>query len=434
MPLVGETQLQPVNFLENYARGLEIGTARRKLQEEQVARIQAAEQEKVLNELYERATGPTGQINTNQLVRGMAQQGFGTRIPGALAAQAEVEQKTAQTRKAQADAAKIERENKIEGARQLYDILGVAEDDDSWQQVYNQAQQAGLDLTNVPQKWNPVWVKNAQRRALGYAKFLENERESEKVDIQRGELNLSRQRLAFERNKDNWMRANPEYDLKETALGYVAVNKRNPSDTRMVMVDGKPATGAVSQKATEDQLKTAYNADRMLSAGEVIGRALEENPSAERPGFWETTVENTPFIRGAVNFTRDDQRQQIAAAQVQLADALLYLATGAAYNELQYTNNQNAVIPAFSDSDAAIRAKRKLFLDQVAAAKRRAAAAWTPEHEEIYKGMLKMYDTPLAPPPGATKELLADPSPEAQREFDEAFGAGAAAKVLKAKK
>jgi hypothetical protein len=172
----------------------------------------------------------------------------------------------------------------------------------------------------------------------------------------------------------------------------------------------------------------------MLSAGEVIGNALKENPSAEKPGFFETVVGSTPFIKGAVNFVRDDQRQQIAAAQVQLADALLYLATGAAYNELQYTNNQNAVIPAFSDGAPAIKTKRKLFLDQVAAAKRRSAVAWTPEHEAIYKDMLKMYDTPLAPPPGAMKELLADPSPEARKEFDEEFGAGAADKVLNPKK
>ncbi len=347
---------------------------------------------------------------------------------------ADVFEAVGKAEKARSDALKAERERRIEESRQLYDILGTAEDDDSWGQVYSQAQQAGLDLTNVPQKFNPLWSKNARRSALGYIKFLENERENEKLGVQKGELKLSQDRLAFERNQEAWKRANPEYDLKETALGYIAVNKRNPSDTQMVMIDGKPATGAVSQKATEDQLKTAYNADRMLSAGDVIGRALQENPSAEKPGFFETVVGNTPFISGAVNFTRDDQRQQIAAAQVQLADALLYLATGAAYNELQYTNNQNAVIPAFSDGAPAIKTKRKLFLDQVAAAKRRSAAAWTPEHEAIYKDMLKMYDTPLAPPPGALKELQADPSPEARKEFDEEFGAGAADKVLNPKK
>lgn len=347
---------------------------------------------------------------------------------------ADVFEAVGKAEKARSEALKTERERRIEESRQLYDILGTAEDDNSWTQVYSQAQQAGLDLTNVPQKFNPLWSKNARRSALGYIKFLENERENEKLGVQKGELKLSQDRLAFERNQEAWKRANPEYELKETALGYVAVNKRNPSDTKMVMIDGKPATGAVSQKATEDQLKTAYNADRLLSAGDVIGNALKENPSAEKPGFFETVVGNTPFIKGAVNFTRDDQRQQIAAAQVQLADALLYLATGAAYNELQYTNNQNAVIPAFSDGAPAIKTKRKLFLDQVAAAKRRAAAAWTPEHEAIYKDMLKMYDTPLAPPPGAMKELLADPSPEARKEFDEEFGAGAADKVLNPKK
>jgi hypothetical protein len=338
-------------------------------------------------------------------------------------------------RKAQTDAEQTELKNRIENSQALYDILGTAEDDDSWKGVYDQAKSAGLDMTNVPTTFNRLWSANARRQAQGYGKYLENQLEARKVGVSEGTLQQSKDRLAFERDQDQWKRNNPEYDLKETALGFVAVNKRNPSDVRMVTGgDGKPLMGAVAQKATEDQLKTAYNANRMLSAGDVIGKALKVNPNAEKPGFWETVVGNTPFISGAVNFTRDDERQQIAAAQIQLADALLYLATGAAYNKLQYDNNQEAIIPQFSDGAGTIKAKRKLFLDQVEAAKNRSASAWTDEHEKIYKDMLQMYDTPLAPPPGAIKDLLADPSAEAIKEFDEAFGEGAATKLLKPKK
>ena len=53
-------------------------------------------------------------------------------------------------RKAQTDAAQTELENKIENSKALYDILGTAEDDNSWQGVYSQAKSAGLDMTNVP--------------------------------------------------------------------------------------------------------------------------------------------------------------------------------------------------------------------------------------------------------------------------------------------
>lgn len=338
-------------------------------------------------------------------------------------------------RKAQTDAAQTELENKIKNSRSLYDILGTANDDNSWQEVYNQAKNAGLNMTGVPTKFNRLWSANARQQAQGYTKYLENQLEERKVGVSEGTLKQSQDRLAFERSQEDWKRANPEYDLKETALGFVAVNKRNPSDVRVVTgSDGKPLTGAVSQKATEDQLKTSYNAARMLSAGEVIGQALKAKPGAEKPGFFETVVGSTPFIKGAVNFVRSDERQQIAAAQIQLADALLYLSTGSAYNDLQYTNNQNAVIPQFSDGAGTIKAKRKLFLDQVEAAKVRSAAAWTDDHEKTYKEMLQMYDAPLAPPVEAVQLLQSDPSPEARKEFDEAFGEGAAAKILGNKK
>lgn len=337
-------------------------------------------------------------------------------------------------RKAQTDAAQTELENRIKNSRSLYDILGTAKDDDSWQGVYNQAKSAGLDMTGVPTTFNRLWSANARQQAQGYTKYLENELEQRKLGVSEGTLKVSQDRLAFEQKQDQWKRENPEYDLKETALGFVAVNKRNPSDVRVVTgSDGKPLAGAVAQKATEDQLKTAYNANRMLSAGEVIGQALKAKPEAEKPGFFETVVGSTPFIKGAVNFIRSDERQQIAAAQVQLADALLYLATGAAYNKLQYDNNQDAIIPQFSDGAGTIKAKRKLFLDQVEAAKNRSASAWTDDHEKTYKEMLQMYDAPLAPPVEAVQLLQSDPSPEARKEFDEEFGAGAAAKILNKK-
>ena len=337
-------------------------------------------------------------------------------------------------RKAQTDAAQTELENRIKNTQSLYDILGTAEDDNSWQGVYNQAKSAGLDMTGVPTKFDRLWTANARRQAQGYTKYLQNQLEERKVEVSEGTLQQSKDRLAFERSQEDWKRANPEYDLKETALGFVAVNKRNPSDVRMVMGgDGKPLMGAVGQKATEDQLKTSYNAARMLSAGEVINQALKAKPAAEKPGFFETVVGSTPFIKGAVNFVRSDERQQIVAAQKQLADAMLYLATGAAYNQLQYDNNQEAIIPQWSDGPGTLKAKRKLYVDQAEAAKVRSGAAWTDDHEKTYQEMLKMYDAPLAPPIEAVQLLQSDPSPEAIKEFDEAFGEGAAAKLLKKK-
>jgi hypothetical protein len=64
---------------------------------------------------------------------------------------------------------------------------------------------------------------------LGYTKFLENEREEAKLRVQQDQADLSRDRLAFERDQETWKRNNPELDLVETPLGYLAVNRRTPA-------------------------------------------------------------------------------------------------------------------------------------------------------------------------------------------------------------
>lgn len=102
MALVGDTQLQPVNFLESYARGLELGAARRGLEQEQLQRIKAAEQERTLNELYAQSMGAGGQVDPNALMRGMAQRGLGAQIPAFQSQQAKIAQELAQAREAEA--------------------------------------------------------------------------------------------------------------------------------------------------------------------------------------------------------------------------------------------------------------------------------------------------------------------------------------------
>lgn len=281
----------------------------------QVAALRDAQQRNKLVEMQMRAS-ERALTEQNALRRRVSTPGFFDQ-PDALPSLvgefgqigAEVFEAYGKGRKAMTDAAQTELENRIKNSQALYNILGTAEDNDSWQGVYNQAKNAGLDMTNVPTTFNRLWSANARRQAQGYTEYLKNQLEERKVGVSEGTLKQSQDRLAFERSQEDWKRANPEYDLKETALGFVAVNKRNPSDVRVVTgSDGKPLAGAVSQKATEDQLKTSYNAARMLSAGEVIGQALKAKPGAEKPGFFETVVGSTPFIKGAVNFVRSDER------------------------------------------------------------------------------------------------------------------------------
>jgi hypothetical protein len=104
MAVIGATQLQPVNVLEQYARGLELGAAQRGLERQEVERIKAADQQAALNEMYRAAMQPSGAVDMNTLYTMMAQRGMGGAIPGVQTQQADVAFKTAQAAKQQQDA------------------------------------------------------------------------------------------------------------------------------------------------------------------------------------------------------------------------------------------------------------------------------------------------------------------------------------------
>ena len=144
-----------------------------------------------------------------------------------------------------------------------------------------------------------------------------------------------------------------------------------------------PGTGGSKPKdLTVQEQTSSYNISRLLRGAAAIKKAVETSPSANVPGATEAVVGSLPFISGAVNFTRGPQRQIVAAAQRDVLDALLYLATGAAYNKEQLEGQMESYIPAFSDAPEAIESKRERLAQLVMDAKTRAGRAWTPKLDE----------------------------------------------------
>ena len=143
-----------------------------------------------------------------------------------------------------------------------------------------------------------------------------------------------------------------------------------------------PGTGGKPKDLTVQEQTSSYNISRLLRGAAAIKKAVETSPSANVPGATEAVVGSLPFISGAVNFTRGPQRQIVAAAQRDVLDALLYLATGAAYNKEQLEGQMESYIPAFSDAPEAIESKRERLAQLVMDAKTRAGRAWTPKLDE----------------------------------------------------
>jgi hypothetical protein len=236
-----------------------------------------------------------------------------------------------------------------------------------------------------------------------------------------GQLNLAQQKFDFEK-------ANPGFELQQTEDGsFVGINKRTLQATPVTMggavplapaaapaapgagmpgpripaaapqvipgmtsvldqpapvapvAPGSPVKGAPKSKdISVSEQQASYNISRVLNAADEIGKITKKDPKALAPGGMEAALKSTG-LEGAANLARSTNRQIVNGAQRDALDALLYLATGAAYNKEQLQGAFEAYIPSYTDDTGNREAKQARMTSLIQDAKIRAGKAWTPK-------------------------------------------------------
>jgi hypothetical protein len=136
---------------------------------------------------------------------------------------------------------------------------------------------------------------------------------------------------------------------------------------------------------------------------------------------------------GTANLARDADRQIVQGAQRDALDALLYLATGAAYNKEQLQGQMDAYIPSYTDTDEAVVAKKSRMTELIKSAKTRAGKSWTPEMDKAMAaltGPTAPAAAAPAPAPAAASNVVVTPdgqshtfpTPAAAAQFKKAAG------------
>jgi hypothetical protein len=146
----------------------------------------------------------------------------------------------------------------------------------------------------------------------------------------------------------------------------------------------------------EEELKTAYNTNRILNSAVQIGNILKKTPSASQPGGLEASAMALFGNAGVANLSRSGDRQIVAAAQSDIIDSLLYLATGAAYNKEQLVQQRQSYLPAFTDEPGTVAAKQDALRGLIDGAKVRSGRAWTPKMESAMRSLVG--GAPASPP------------------------------------
>jgi hypothetical protein len=166
---------------------------------------------------------------------------------------------------------------------------------------------------------------------------------------------------------------------------------------------GAGVKGKDSTKTAVSEQQAAYNIGRVLTAANEIKNISNTDPSSVQPGAAEALAASVG-MGGTANLARSANRQIVQGAQRDALDALLYLATGAAYNKEQLQGQMEAYIPAYTDKPPQLAAKKTRMTELIKSAKIRAGNAWTPEMDTALKSLMAPADAATPAAGGATGE------------------------------
>lgn len=204
MPIIGATELQPVNILGSYMSGLEMGRANQLAQQEQAAKLRDMQRKQQLNELLSSGidvTDPRAQMRVLALGGGSELKTLG-----------ELKTQELTRAKTQADIDKLEREKRKTALDEALNFLATADNEENYPSAYQQAiQLLGPDkvaaMGFTPQ-YNSAAIKRASRLLLSEKDRLdEAERvvqrgfKEREVDVSEANVALRRKELGLQREK-----------------------------------------------------------------------------------------------------------------------------------------------------------------------------------------------------------------------------------------
>lgn len=344
----------------------------------------------VTNELYAKHfDATTGKLNQNALNADLIARNQAAQIPVMQAKFADTEHKAATAQKAKIDAA-AEEKKFISSA-----IVDLSRNPSN-ENVSAWAQDAQLSPTLSPQsKANilkesqailtmPVGQRKAYMSMAGAS--VSDITSRGQLGVAQGQLKVAQDRLAQDAQAVTYQQdANGNYVALPTKLPAGAV----PTARSVIAPGGgmTPLAGKDSSKTAVSEQQAAYNIGRILTAAKEINKITKEDPSAVQPGAFEAGF-NAVGMKGTANATRNANRQIVSGAQRDALDAMLYLATGAAYNKEQLEGQMEAYIPQYTDKPERVASKQMMMRELINNAKVRAGKAWTPDMESAVQSLM----------------------------------------------
>jgi hypothetical protein len=182
-------------------------------------------------------------------------------------------------------------------------------------------------------------------------------------------------------------------DLPGAPRGYNPVTGGMPTDSALPKSRGvAPVPGAPEAPPgyNEREIGKASGTEKHVTsmmqglANNIleIKQLTDEDPEAGQPGMLEGLARSMGLDAAAAKIG-GEKRQKVERAYNELLDKVLWLVTGAAYNEQQLEQNRKAYVPTWYDDPATVEAKRRGLMSFIQDQIPRSGRAVSPEVADI---------------------------------------------------
>ena len=301
---------------------------------------------------------------------------------------AEANLKRSQGMKAEADAQQSQLKAATEKLGMIYNAASGARDQQSYSMALQGLQAAGVDVSGIPQQFDPAYVENAKTQALTQLQRLEQ------MSKQQQQAETVRHNKASEaatiRGQDvsaATARRGQDISAASAAAGRAQADQH---------FKATQSAGGKAGAATEDERKAAgwfAQADNAWSNMQSAMGGVDpktgqfRSEDVARPGVADAIAAVPSFGLGEVvgNTLRSPERQKFIQASSSLSEAILRAATGAGVNKDEALQKVRELTPVFGEAPETTKQKMDSIPMYLNSLKQRAGRAMS------------------APQPGASK-------------------------------
>lgn len=251
------------------------------------------------------------------------------------------EDQTFQTtqQKAQREAEKAQIEGAIQKQGIVAQYAGSAKDQPSWTAAKQALASMGIDVSQVPDQYDPNTAQTLLQRSLTGVQQLEQTWKQKNFDLDTQKFGET-----VRNNKTQ----------NGIAAGNLGVAREGLGLRKAELEQKKQADGTASGKPlTEGQSKAALFGSRMQSSDEIINGLAAKGVNNSVPGT------NLPIVGRAITAFSPAERQQLDQAKRDFINATLRRESGAVIADSEFANGEKQYFPQPGDSKEVIAQKAR---------------------------------------------------------------------------